>query len=530
MRRGAGTAAPSLALCLAAFVGCSLMALDDFDAKPCVTDADCALANANYLGGRCGHYSCVAGLCTPPDGVERCGRGDEDCDGLIDEGDDLVTPVESGGAAEPVPTIAWAFARNPPSSLLVVPGDEALGVTLDEGFARIGAVQPLTFSRDGDPTPCRNHNGQSACNAEEVALAVDDEHAVFAAINTLGCAAGQVRLAIGERSDPFSLLVDKSPESLSPAESNLALGVDTDEKDRCTGASRAADAEGVVARGATRPAIAVNSTASGASGALALWLAAPRDANQSSVSGCASHDPITVEGIGVFVPLGEPPWLQGTDGGKPTSFGTTTSLSTPAVLALGESQGGGDYLVAFAGERDSRPGIVFVRAHVQGAHLSVSLDPLFIADDAPEQVTLSLAGTHAGQTEIGVAWSSGCGAGRMLRFTTRALETAASGREIAAFAAPNLASSAQLLHFDTGFATSAPTGGWALTWLDAPATGPSSVRFARIRDTTLQKLNDVTLRTGAVGVPLMFPGGDSGVRFVFVHDVNRIVSAPGWCP
>jgi len=121
---------------LAPLLGCSLMGLDDFGAKPCVRNDDCARAKEQLWPNACGPAVCnvQTGLCEWHEPQETCNGKDDDCDGLIDEG--LTLPAQQASAAvgdeRAVVSYAMASTSEPAQTYVAVSTSDrsAVGLTL----------------------------------------------------------------------------------------------------------------------------------------------------------------------------------------------------------------------------------------------------------------------------------------------------------------------------------------------------------------------------------------------------------------
>jgi len=472
------------------------MELDDFGGSPCTSNDDCANAEAQLRPSppACGQAVCEEGLCKWQEAKEICNGMDDDCDDLIDEG--LVFSGQASSALPAVPAIvAYASVSEPEQTFVAVAHDGwSEGSTLVPDAKTVGELRCDSLSNP-------------ICNFAEVALAADEHHdLVVASINTLGCAAGQLQVGLSDKDTPFNVWLGKAQGEKSEAPSNIAPGVDVVGKG-CTGASRSGN---LIGSGATRPAIASLGTQADGEGALLLWLAASAEPKTPHAAS------IPVEALGLVVPAVSPEWLNGANQGKPLPLGQTTSLSTPAVLAVWLRPGVGKYLVAFPAAQDSRLGVrlLIVPSDRAGPRVE-DAEGTFIEGGPADRVSLALGNTQGAEPEVGLAWVAGDESEAQLRFTIVSPSTLARIADwdlsIPAFD-PRFAP--QILHRDTGFAKVGPSGGWFLSWVETENEQSRTLQVARLRDSTLELLNHTPLHSGVVAQPLLYPSSSDDVARV----------------
>ena len=527
-RRQLGSLA--LLVSMSSLPSCSLMNLDDFGNARCVTDAQCAGAEAELRpsASACGYPACgVDGLCQWHEGQETCNGQDDDCNGLID---DKLVPQPGIGSPDPPPTNSLAYAidwETASTFVAVTVADEATGFIF--GPDRMVSSTPLQYESAQDP---------GCCNFAEVALAADTQHLVVASINTNGCAEGQLRVGLSElEGTPFTVQQGKPMTAQSEDPDNIELGVNVDGERGCTIASPAATNAESPTLGATHPAVASLGTETGGEGALLVWLAAAANEQLATTAAWTTgNSSVQVVALGLVVTPDRTAWLNGSDQGRPTPLGSTMSRSAPAVLAL-KAASGGKYLVAFPAEQDGESGIQLSSVHVSAAKLQsevVGFLPVGVADD----ISLELGNTE--RAEVGLAWRSGTGVDAQLCFTIVSSSAAwPAPRTVATFPAPNPPNpriSAQLLYRDAGFATDAPTGGWFLSWVDGASSDVQTTRVVRIRDGTFAVLNQSAPLPGPVARTLLYPSlvdGVSGVGYAIVAPAmlggSELEKKPAWC-
>lgn len=522
------------------FAGCSLMNLDDFGVGPCTMHSDCEGARKDFppVPERCGDYRCIEGLCTWQDGRESCNGKDDDCNGAIDD-NVSVSPwtVKNTGSAPTV--VAYATAPDSTATYVVMGGAEmAQGLVLEGTSAgKPGTLQYASkLGTTGEcPTQLSNGSiGSATCNFEDVALAVDAKHVIYAALNSYGCAAGQLRIGLAQRTPTaaFTVWLGTRPDA-RVATSSIETGVDLDAMGRCSGASSMEPAQGTpAAPGARSPAVASIDTTPGAAGALAVWLSASRE---TPAARCTSVESKPVQALAVFVPKNAEGWLEGSDHGRPLELGRSTSLAAPAVIALDWPKGSASYVVAFATEREAQRGVALLRVEARANTLKFT-DLHFIEDEAPDQIILASAVQGSSAPELGIAWVSGCGSDGAIKFATLSgFQRTPKISSTVAIPIGDLAFKPALLHGESGFHEGSRAAGWYLLWAEQAATAPQlRVELARFTDELApQTISQVTLSEGSAAFPLLYRSARSLVN----HGLLRLGSEgemgveafEGWC-
>jgi len=493
-----------------ALLGCSLMGLDDFGVTPCTSDSDCTAARSRLKpAGACdkGQAVCDEGLCRWQEAHEICNGKNDDCDDLVDEGLPLFGQM-SGPAAGGQPSIGYASLSDARTFVAVAnPDGSGHVLTLSPTAAE---TRTLRYS------PCPSVVGAAAnvpplWNFAEVALAADEQNLVVASINTFGLASGKLQVGLSALgSSEFEIALGKPSDAPSGDDTDIPCGT----------------VSGASALGVTRPAVASLGTRAGGAGALVAWLDAP--------TGSSAVPPalIPVEALGLIVPGGGRVWLDGTDQGMPKPLGYSTSLATPAVLALGWPPPLGQYLVAFPGKQDDQSGIQLVSLQINPGQKSLSFadQPQFQAVGAADQVSLALGDPE--RSEVGIAWSAGSGADAQVCFQIVSSSGELRSATAKCFATPAALFAPRLLHRQTGFAEEERRGGWFLSWLAAEGNAAPTFHVARLRDETLEDLGE-TVRA-AVGIPLLYPNDDdwrvgyASTRLP-VSDESQTETVPLWC-
>ena len=503
---------------LFSFMGCSLMGLDELEPIPCNDDSDCEAASRAFPDpDGCGSYVCSAHLCVLPSNQETCNDEDDDCNGWINDGIARVSGERSG--EPPALPTAFAAASDGSATYVAIGGELSEGwIITDEGAVRLENTLQYKSAAGYDQYPCPTAKSQADCDFSQIAVAADGRNLVYVAINRKGCTRGQLRIGLSSKDDnPFSIWLGKSVGAA--AESNIAFGVDIDERN-CTGAS-------VGQSGASHPAVAVMDTTAGKAGALVSWLFAPIESeSEASEENCSRSESIDVGALGVFVPAGEYGWLDGANDGKPVILGQTQSRSAPAVLAIRTTDAPA-YLVGFATTVEEGRGIGVTAVQLVGKHLDLEA-LLLLPDPDPRRVVFALGPEGNGSVDIGVAWTSGCAADRVVRFATIRYTTQGPlSADVTLIAgprtieAPDFAGGLSVLFEPQGFATAAPSGGWSLLWLEASPEKGRDVRLARFAESELEPLNETTLVSGAIGFPIVYAGKESALNYALIRPRRR---------
>lgn len=512
------------------YTGCSLMNLDEIDARSCTSDLECAAAQlrAGLDATLCGH--CTAGRCDFQHRDESCNGQDDDCDGLIDEDVD-VTPRRLTGIDAPSDAVAFATAADGSATTFVaIAGDSRQGFKVAEDGTVSREVLRYT-SGTGDPDfPCpylsrSGELGAMKCKFTELALAVDTEHVLYAGINLWGCAEGQLRVGLADRrDDPFNVWLGDPVDASPTSTSKLALGVDVNGS--CSGKSLPVDA--TANPGARGPAMASISTEPGAAGALVAWLGVSAGVKATA---CDETRSVPVQSLGIYVPEGAEKSLFGTDDGMPVQLGKSTSLAPPAVIALASPHGEPSFVVGFASDDSGERGVRLVKVLPRERKLLVA--PLaFIHTAFAERVVLSLGEDGPEGQEIGVLWTAPCESPPALHFTRLPTEPSAPAASPLTLETSLMLHPPQLLYQPEGFSRAAPQGGWFVLWAQQGDGTSGEVKLARLLESAREPLNVVTLSTGTVGFPLVLPSTVSSVHEIFQSgndERHTIDTSVRWC-
>ena len=498
------------------------MGLDDFEAEPCRSDADCVAA-AQRDASPCARYACSEGVCARLE-AELCNGEDDDCDGWIDEG---LTPMSSRRGrlapetAERSPSAA--IERHTGTAYWLIPGENEEDWII-QAAGTSGSARLEFASSAGEGGSCPTEHAPLRCRFSEIAMAADTQHLVYALVNQAGCVEGQLRVGISDRENsPSAVWLGKTDDADTEEESNIAFGVALE--DNCSAGPRELSPSGRGSlQGATRPAAASLDTGSGKVGGLVLWLAHP-SAPPIASNACGERDEIAVQALGVYVRQGERGWLDGTDGGQPQVLGWTSALSAPALIALPSTS---SYLAAFASEQAGERGVQLVSVSPHD-HRLVPEGGSFFADASAEQVVLALASGDSVEPQVGLAWTS-CAATPGLRLLVLS-DSGHGEREPLVIEAEGPPENPRLIHVTRGFSVVAPAGGWVLLW-DEPSDGNTrDTKFARIADDgTLFDRGTLAASSGVY--PVAYPNADSEFQYLRVRGIDgssEVELSGRWC-
>jgi hypothetical protein len=550
---------------LPTLAACSLMGLTDIDMPRCQVDRDCLeLSNHEGFPTSCLKLACADdGSCAlRPDGEEAFDGFDNDCDGLIDE-----PSVDAVGAvAQTISPRAEVLVEDVTSEAHVTfaddPTDGAVAAwSWDEPggdpalFARIGtdlvAGQEMSYARGAaEPGGSSTANLQDLdldpgcyqatesggivgadCDFSELAIGVTDtvdllgERAVLvAAVNSIGCSEGQLRLGYFELGDLPEVIL-RGPGRRS----NSYLGLDHTDDGRCTGGSRPECAATRTSCGLARPAMAVLDRADATTQALVAWIGAGSGRDE------CGGEPADVEVVVAYLDSGvfrEPfGWVTASNEGVPEVLGSTSGGGRPAVAALpgvGYFVGHGDADGALAlhfvhappdptdwngytccvedDTRDEcegqpwsplcvgdtqftdRTGLETVSLESSAAFVHFdAIDPAF--GGPVDHVAVALGTVGAGSVEVGVAWREGCGASIVFRrlvfvlsggIPTSIDEVGPAERLAGPASADQPLGPPSLVYVPSGFvvegftrdgsapANSEDRGGWYVAWTEGP--------------------------------------------------------------
>jgi hypothetical protein len=358
------------------------------------------------------------------------------------------------------------------------------------------------------------------------------------AVNTLGCAHGQVRIGYLKGARDVFLH--------GPAvHSNIFEGVDTDQQG-CTGASRS---EGSVG------ALGIN--AAGLPGsddafpqALGVWLADSKDDHGE----CEARE-VSVEALGVWLesPINRPDvrWTNGTGNGVALPLGATQGDGRPAVIAVNTENAEG-YFVAYGAAgggialhyvprfaEPERYDFEATEPRVTDA-LMAGFSTVVAEGAEADEVSLTLLEKEDGELELGIAWLEGaCGQPRSVKLRRVLVDVASTALEekpsvVVAEEASQVRPSAFAL--ESGLVTSRfehegkklkDTSGYLVTWMNPDG----AVELARVLNETGAVLGDpITVSDIAVDAPLLYGVSGAGrPRVALYSDAGEVFSGPATC-
>ncbi len=217
------------------FVGCSLTNIPFVRVGECTDDESCNEA----LGARCAEYECVATTdkrgetfdqCRKIDG-ERLDGFDNDCDGVIDNGQDGSSLIEVQG--EEV-----AVGLGNIETISTVASEALTQIYIQEDLSRASVLAPT----GGDPVKVEMMANPSdgrldksleegcysagatevrSCDINHLAVAAGETIGFFAQVKTEGCRQGELRVGAIDPSDPTEL-IDRGPTFRNPAYQGVA--------------------------------------------------------------------------------------------------------------------------------------------------------------------------------------------------------------------------------------------------------------------------------------------------------------------
>ncbi len=550
-REGIGPDACEVYQCRADGVGCEKRARDMDDDG--FLDAVCA-GRADDEGAE---LDCDDGEARSfPGNPEVCDGLDNDCDGVVDEevsfelertanlglvGEGVSLTYGDVSGATPSATV-FSKAGIARTSHIVSDTPSRSPENLQFGYlSEQNAPDTRGVRRAGCPLPgghvepCSFAEAAVASLGEEGLADIGAARGIVFAINTLGCAHGQVRVGYlrGER----DVLLH------GPAvHSNLFEGVDLTAQG-CTGESRASGVIGAAGLAAA----GLSGTKSRFPQALGVWLAESKDEH-----GACRERAVSVEALGVWLESTDNRegvrWTNGTGNGLPLTLGVTRGEGRPAVVALQRKSGAG-YFVAY-GAAEGGVALHFVPRFVEPkpysftateprntAELGAGFSSLVFEGARADEVSLTLreAGVD-GAVELGVVWLDGtCGATRAVRLgrvtvnveTGEVLEgsvvsvaTAASRHRPSAVATEQGFVTEQF----KGKPTPRELGGYLVAWTGVD----QSVRLARVSDATGDVLGLPTqVFDAALAAPLLYDSARP--RLAAYSDVGEVISGDVTC-
>lgn len=457
---------------------------------------------------------------------ETCDDHDNDCDGKIDEGDDL--PRD--------PPHLFNALRFDPTFVSVASNATDTFIAFGGGPGSKGQASGFVFSVDdtGEDKPVRQEldyqsvqgadvdvcSTMADCAFDEVAMAPYAGHLIYATIERL-CPAGRIRLGTSRTDSPFEVLLGKPKNLTSQDLSYIELGVQGTgcipgmTSHRVSGAAIAV-LEPRVDRAENKPHAG---TGDPDLEALALWLV---DTDSSAQATCKTvARPVQALRLLVRSPQDEV-WLSATGDGVPTPLDSpTTGTTAPSLVAWNGAQHTG-YFVAYAVDGGVLIGFLPLAADVDA---KPSFEPVHTRIDAPnaDGVALSLGSEidPSAGVRLRVAWRQGCDNGATVESAelTFDAESEAFSKPITTrIAEPGAAITAgpSLLYATAGFAIAEPRGGWVVLWTEGAGTSATATA-SRIRESTHESLGHFSLPTDHVGLPFLYPSDNAKVRYGLIR-------------
>ncbi len=579
--------------------GCSLSGLDEFDIPACSDNVDCAplneaegvgdesceayqcrrdgvgcelrkrdMDNDGFLDRVCagnadlaegGGFDCDDGQAlTFPGNKEKCDGLDNDCDGIVDEG--MVPGVEltatlrfSGtlsvaygdvNGAEPRLTVATetGSARTTPlqsDTPETVPEDLQFGYVSEQNAVDTGELIADCPRASGGVAPCSFAEAVVTSFGESTASEDSGAGGIVFAVNTDGCAHGQVRVGY-LKGEQYVVLHGPAVHS------NIFEGVDVDEQG-CTGESRSDGAVGALGINAA----GLPGTADSFPQALGVWLADSNDRDE-----CEARE-VSVEALGVWLESGtnggDVRWTNGTGNGVGLSLGATRGDGRPAVVAV-NTEGAEGYLVAY-GAAAGGIALHFVPRFDDPEQYSFEAteprmtDKLMagfsavLAEGAEaDEVSLTVLEKDDGELELGVTWLEGaCGAARSVKLERVHLDVDSSdltegSSVVVAEEGSRVRPTAVAVESDFVTARFEHDGekltdrsGYLVAWKSAEG----AVELARVLNETASVLGEpVEVSDVAVDAPLLYGSGLDGSgrpRVALYSDAGEVFSGPATC-
>ena len=472
---------------------------------------------------------------------------DNDCDGLIDEGD-VERPAPSEVAGDLYLEQRFLSVASDATKTFVAVGragaegmDTPLGFTITGDGAETAPLRYLSLddSSPGDPLPMGCPLGDGTidpnCSFDDVAMAPYSGHLVYATISRAGCAAGKVLLGISRSDAPFDVLLGK-PSGVSADATQIEFGVQT------TGCRGDLPERPAIA---ARPAVAVlEPVAEGADGgvpdtqrseddsleALALWLGGEQPA-PSPACGPVAQSRVVALRLRVRSAYRDYAWLSDAtaDGAPSVLDRPNTGNAAPSLVAWNRADHAG-YFAAYPTADGILVGFLPVATEDVDAKATFDGTSTRLDDPNADQVVLSLGqdvGAPAG-VRLRVAWRSGCGADATIQsaaLTFDAEREAFSTPVTSRIAPAPFAHGPALQYAATGFAVDEPRGGWVVLWTEGEGKGTRAAA-ARVREGDHKSLGSFELSSGRVDHGFLYPVDNANVRYGLVRDMTSLRLGP----